>query len=230
MVNRWLSRANQRVSLRGAATLLVVATLFGQILGFMRYQIINANFPATGPESTDVYFAAFKIPDFFFYTISAGVFGVAFMPFLADRLAKGDKKSVWELTSSLLNLVGIIMVAVGLFLFVFAQQLIELVISNNLSPEHLQNATAIMRYAALSPLLFTVSGILTSLQQTFGRFFFFAIAPIVYNLSIIVSVFLFKDNLGIEGLGIGALAGAACQLLLVLLGNWGLGFRYPPTI
>ena len=230
MVNRWLSRANQRVSLRGAATLLVVATLFGQLLGFMRYQIINANFPATGPESTDVYFAAFKIPDFFFYTISAGVFGVAFMPFLADRLAKGDRRSVWELTSSLLNFVGIIMLAVGAFLFVFAEQLIELVISNDLSPEHLQNATAIMRYAALSPLLFTISGILTSLQQTFGRFFFFAMAPIVYNLSIIASVYLFKDNLGIEGLGIGALGGAVFQLLIVLLGLVGLGFRYWPRI
>jgi len=143
--------------------LLVAATLVGQILGFMRYQIINANFPATGPESTDAYFAAFKIPDFFFYTIAAGTFGVAFMPFLADKLAKGDKKSVWELTSSLLNLAVIVMASIGAFLFIFAQPLIELVISNNLSPQHLENATAIMKFAALSPLLFTVAGILTSL-------------------------------------------------------------------
>jgi len=229
-MNRWLSRANARLSLRSAALLLVGAALFGQLLGFLRYQIINANFPATGPESTDAYFAAFKIPDFFFYTIAAGTFGVAFMPFLADKLEKGDKKSVWELTSSLLNLIGIIMAAIGLLLFVFAEQLITLVISNDLSPEHLENATFIMRAAALSPLLFTVSGILTSLQQTFGRFFFYALAPITYNLCIIVSVYLFKDNLGIKGLGLGALAGATVQLLVVLLGLRGLRFRYRPVI
>ena len=229
-MNRWLSRANARISFRSAAMLLVAATLVGQILGFMRYQIINANFPATGPESTDAYFAAFKIPDFFFYTIAAGTFGVAFMPFLADKLAKGDKKSVWELTSSLLNLAVIVMASIGAFLFIFAQPLIELVISNNLSPQHLENATAIMKFAALSPLLFTVAGILTSLQQTFGRFFFYAMAPIVYNLSIIASVYIFKDGMGIQGLGIGALAGAVIQLLIVMLGLVGLGFRYRPRI
>lgn len=229
-MNRWLYRANARISLSSAATLLVVTALFGQILGFMRYQIINANFPATGPDSTDAYFAAFKIPDFFFYTIAAGALGVAFMPFLADKLEKGDRKSVWELTSGLLNLMGIIMAFVGVLLFVFAEQLIKLVISNDLSPEHLHNATTIMRLAALNPLLFTISGILTSLQQTFGRFFFYALAPITYNLCIIASVYIFKDGYGIKGLGIGALAGAVMQLVIVVIGLWGLNFRYRPKI
>ena len=229
-MNRWLSRANARISLSSAALLLVMAALFGQVLGFMRLQIINANFPAVGPDSTDAYFAAFKIPDFFFYTIAAGALGVAFMPFLSDKLEKGDRKAVWQLTSSLLNLMGIIMSVVGVFLFVFAEPLIKLVISNDLSPEHLHNASTIMRIVALNPLLFTISGILTSLQQTFGRFFFYAMAPITYNLCIIISVYVFKDNIGIIGLGIGALAGAVLQLLIVSLGLWGMGFRYRPKI
>ena len=120
-MNRWLKRANQRISLTNAAALLVGAAMLGQLLGFMRTQIINANFPVTGPNSTDAYFAAFKIPDLFFYTIAAGALGVAFMPFLADRLQKGDKKVVWEITSSLLNLLGIFMLAVGVVLFIFAE-------------------------------------------------------------------------------------------------------------
>ena len=71
-MNKWLNRANQRVSLANAAALLVVATLVGQLLGFLRTQIINANFNSLGHIQTDAYFAAFKIPDFFFYTIAAG--------------------------------------------------------------------------------------------------------------------------------------------------------------
>src|SRR3990167_6811586 len=109
MVNRWLNRANGRISLLNAAVLLVVATLVGQLLGFLRTQIINANFNLPGSITTDAYFAAFKIPDFFFYTIAAGALGVAFMPFLADKLQAGDRRSVWQLTSGLLNLMGIIM-------------------------------------------------------------------------------------------------------------------------
>jgi putative peptidoglycan lipid II flippase len=83
-----------------------------------------------------------------------------------------------------------------------------------------------MRLVAFNPLLFTLSGILTSVQQTFGRFFFYAMAPILYNGCIIASVYIFRDNIGLIGLGIGALAGAVLQLLIVLLGLSGLRFRY----
>src|SRR5579885_2807834 len=103
-MNRWLTRANQRISLPSAAALLVSATLIGQILGFLRTQVVNGSFNRVGHVTTDAYFAAFKIPDFFFYTIAAGALGVAFMPFIADHLQRGDRQGVWQLTSSLLNL------------------------------------------------------------------------------------------------------------------------------
>ncbi len=227
-MNRWLNRANKRISLGSAAALLIGAMLIGQLLGFLRTMIINANF--RDPAITDAYFAAFKIPDFFFYTIAAGALGVAFMPFLADKLEKGDKKSVWELTSSLLNLLSIIMIGVGILLLIFAEPLIKLIINKDLSPQQLHDAATIMRFVALNPLLFTISGILTSVQQTFGRFFFFAIGPLIYNVCIIASVYIFDDNIGIVGLGIGALAGAVLQLVVVCFGLFGLKFRYFPSI
>src|SRR3982751_3110162 len=115
-MNTWLRRANQKLSLTSAAALLVGASLLGQLLGFMRTQIINGNFNAPGHITTDAYFAAFKIPDFFFYTIAAGALGVAFMPFLADKLQKGDRQSVWKLTSGLINFLSILMFFVGLIL------------------------------------------------------------------------------------------------------------------
>ncbi len=226
-MNRLLNRANRRISLTSAATLLVVATLFGQLLGFIRTQLVNANFDVYGPNSTDAYFAAFKIPDFFFFAIAAGALGVAFMPYISDKLQKGDKKAVWELTSSLLNLMGIIMIGVGIVILVFADELIKLLMGSDANPQQLHNAATIMRLVALNPLLFTISGILTSVQQTYGRFFFFAISPIIYNLSIIASVYVFKD---LTGLGVGALIGAVLQLVVVCLGLYGLGFKYYPYI
>ncbi len=229
-MNRWLTRANQRISLGGAAALLIGAALTGQVLGFMRTQIVNGNFNSPGHITTDAYFAAFKIPDFFFYTIAAGALGVAFMPFLADKLQKGDRKAVWELTSGLLNLLGIVMAVVGIILLVFAEPLLKLVVGENLGPHQMHDAVIIMRLVALNPLLFAISGILTSLQQTFGRFFFFALAPILYNGCIIASVYIFKNNIGIVGLGIGALAGAILQLMFVLFGLVGMKFRYHPII
>jgi putative peptidoglycan lipid II flippase len=225
-MQRWLNRANRRVSLISAAALLVGASLFGQLLGFMRTQVVNGNFNTTGHITTDAYFAAFKIPDFFFYTISAGALGVAFMPFLAEKLHQGDRQSIWRLTSSLINLLGLLMFIVGVILMVFTEPLLRIVVGHNLTPAETHDAVLIMRLVAFNPLLFTLSGILTSVQQTFGRFFFYALAPIIYNTCIIASVYIFKHNIGLVGLGIGALAGAILQLLIVLLGLVGLRFRY----
>ncbi|HEY5668032.1 MAG TPA: murein biosynthesis integral membrane protein MurJ [Candidatus Saccharimonadales bacterium] len=231
-MNRFLDRTNKRISLGGAATLLIVVTLLGQGLGFLRSRFISTNFTVHDPGSSDAFFAAFQIPDFFFFTIAAGALGVAFMPILADKLAQGDRKGMWQIANSLVNSLAIIMSVVGVVMFVFAGQLIGLLAPDmqRLHPEHFAQAVDIMRLIAFNPLLFTLSGIITSIQQTFGRFFFFAIAPLFYNLSIIASIFIFRDNLGIVGLGIGALIGALLQLGVAWLGMIGLKYSWRPEI
>lgn len=224
-----LRKAPKRISLPGAATLLVSTMLISQVLGFLRTMMVNGNFPIVGPESTDSYFAAFKIPDLFFYVIAAGVLGVVLIPVLSEHMVKNDRRGVWALSNSLMNLMALIMFGVGVIIFIFAEQLMHIV-APNLSPEQLHNATTIMRFISFNPLFFTLAGILTSTQQVFGRFFFFAISPIVYNLSIIASIFLFKNSLGLVGLGLGALIGAVLQFGVAVIGVMGLSFHWRPKI
>lgn len=209
--------------------MLIAVALQGQILGFLRNRLISANFTRIDPGTSDAFFAAFQIPDFFFFSIAAGALGVAFIPILSDRLEASDKKGVWELASSLLNLLMIVMSVVSVVTFVFARPFIHTFFPD-LRADNLEQAVTIMRLISINPLLFTLAGVITSLQQTFGRFFFYAVAPLVYNLSIIVSLYLFRDNMGIVGLGIGALVGGILQLLVAMLGMLGLGFRWRPVI
>lgn len=229
-MNRLIRKATQSMSVSSAATLLIGISLVGQVLGFLRVKLVNANFPALGDGSTDAFFAAFKIPDFFFVTIAAGALGVAFIPFLADKLEKGDRVGAWKITTSLLNLLWILMFLIGVLIFVFAEPLISRLVAPGLSPHQLENAVLIMRLIALNPLFFTIAGILMSVQQTVGRFFFYAIAPLFYNLAIIASIFVFRNNIGIVGLGIGAAVGAFLQLIVAVLGMWGTKFRYSTMI
>lgn len=223
--------ARKRISIGGAALLLIATALVGQVLGFLRTRLVNANFDRFGPQSTDAYFAAFTIPDLFFYTLAAGALGVAFMPVLAERLHRGDRKSMWELSASLLNLLSIIMLAVAVVIFVFARPLISHIVAPNLTHEQLDNAVAIMRLLSLNPLLFTISGVLSSTQQTLGRFFFYAIAPLFYNASIILSIYMFRHTgVGLVGLGIGAAIGAVLQLIVVCFGLSNTKFYWTPRI
>lgn len=220
----------KRIGIGNVAALLMVTALAGQLLGFLRTKLVNANFPLVGPHSTDAYFAAFSIPDFFFFTLAAGALGVAFMPVLSDRLHRGSKQSAWELAGSLMNLLAIIMAIVGVIMIIFARPLIHHVVAPGLTPEQLDTATTIMRFLAFNPLLFTISGILNSVQQTMGRFFFYAIAPLAYNLSIIISIFVFKDNIGLVGLGLGAMIGAILQLVIIAFGVVNTSFHWHPRI
>lgn len=229
-MNRLLKRVNQRAGLGSAAVILLSVSLIGQILGFLRYKVVNANFDTLGPQSTDAYFAAFKIPDFFFFTVAAGALGVAFMPILAEHLERGDRKGVWELSNSLLNLLMIAMAVVGVIILLFAEPLIHYVVAPSLEGEPLRNAVMIMRIIAFNPLLFAISGILTSVQQNLGRFFFFAVSPVFYNAAILISVYVFRNNIGLVGLGIGAMIGAILQLLVVFFGLHGTGYKWKPEI
>lgn len=225
-------RTRKKISVGSAATLLVVVTLVGQLLGFLRTRLMSANFK-DDPGGIDAFFIAFQIPDFFFYIIAAGALSVAFIPFLSDRLAKGDRKEMWRLTSSLMNILLIAMFAVSVLLFAFAPYLIKFLAPDLAAnhAEHYDQAVTIMRIIALNPLFFTLSGVIMSVQQAFGRFFFYAAAPIMYNLMIIVSIFIFRDTeIGIVGLAYGALFGAIAQLGVAFLGLRGLGFRWAPKI
>lgn len=222
----------KRPTIANVATLLIITSFAGQLLGFLRTKLVNGNFPLHGTHSTDAYFAAFTIPDLFFFTLSAGALGVALMPVLSDRLHKNGRRAVWELSASLMNFLAGIMFVVGVIILIFAQPLLEFVVAPGLRqhPSQLHDAVTIMRLLAFNPLFFTISGVLTSVQQTLGRFFFYAIAPMFYNLSIIASIFVFKHNIGIIGLGVGALVGAIVQLLVIAIGVGSLNYHWRPHI
>ncbi len=225
---RILGRKNSRISLPGAASLLVITMLFAQVLGFLRTMFVNGVFAKDGLGDTDAYFAAFKVPDFFFYILAAGVLSVVLIPVLSDHMSKGDRRGVWKLSSSLMNLLGLITFVLGIFILIFADPLMGIVA--DLHPEQHRDAVAIMRLIAFNPFFFTLSGILTSAQQVFGRFFVFAITPVVYNAVIIASIFIFGDWLGLVGVGLGAGIAGLVQFLIALAGVKGLGFYYRPKI
>lgn len=228
-----IPRTKKRISFGNAAVILMTTSLLAQVLGFLRTKLVNANFaafPKESPQNAGVYFAAFTLPDFFFFTIAAGALGVAFMPYLSDKMHKGDRRGIWDLSSSLVNLLCLVMFAVGVLMFIFADQLVRVFIAHGLEPAQQHTVATMIRILSLNPLLFTISGVISAVEQVFGRFFFYAIAPLFYNLSIIASIFIFKSNVGIIGLAIGAAVGAVLQLIVIVVGTYGLGFRWKPTV
>lgn len=231
-----VAMANMKMSVKSAAIVLASSTLISALLGLFRDRLLNSYYLGTYPTGIDAYTAAFTIPDFMFFILTSGALAVSFIPVFNQRLITGNKKSAWEMSSSLLNLLALITLAASILIMIFADPLIRYIVSPGLDESGMILAINMTRVIAINPFLFSIATVLTSMQQAVGRFVFYAFAPAIYNIGIIIGITWFTGGInlfgiqifegGIMGVAIGVILGAVMQLLVALIGLFGLGFDY----
>ncbi len=228
--------AQAKLSVKSAAILLASSTLISALLGLFRDRLLNSYYLGTYPTGIDAYTAAFTIPDFMFFILTSGALSVSFIPVFNQRLMAGNKKSAWELSTSLLNLLAILTLIASVLIMVFADPLIRYIVSPGLDESGMVLAINMTRVIAINPFLFSIATVLTSIQQAVGRFIFYAFAPAIYNVGIIIGITWFTGGInlfgvqlfegGIMGVAIGVILGAVMQLIVALIGLFGLGMDY----
>lgn len=229
MVKKFLVKANQKITFGWAAALLAGSSMIGSVLGLLRDRFLYGSF---GLESSQVaaFKAAFTVPDFMFFILISGALSVTFIPIFNERYIKGNKKSAWELSSSLLNMFAVVTFVASILILIFADPLVRYVVAPGLDEHTSFLAVSMMRIIAVNPLLFSVSAVFAAMQQAVGRFFFVSLAPSIYNLSIIFGVVFLSQQFGIMGVAFGVVIGSVLQLLVSVFGLAGLGFEYSPKI
>lgn len=228
--------ANAKLSVKAAAIVLASSTLISALLGLFRDRLLNSYYLGTYPTGIDAYTAAFTIPDFMFFILTSGALAVSFIPVFNQRLTTGNKKSAWELSSSLLNLLALLTLITSVLIMIFADPLIRYIVSPGLDESGMILAINMTRVIAINPFLFSIATVLTSIQQAVGRFVFYAFAPAIYNIGIIIGITWFTGGVnlfgvqifegGIMGVALGVILGAVMQLIVSLIGLFGLGFDY----
>ncbi len=209
-----------------AASVLAVFGLISRLVGLLRDRVLASHFGA-GPV-LDIYYAAFRIPDFIFNLIITGAMAAAFIP-VFTRVYRENEKSGWKLVNnflmSALLAVGILAIA-GV---IFAPQIIRLAVPG-FTPEQQEITVRLTRIMFLSPMIFSISTVFGSVLQARRRFWAYAIAPIFYNIGIIVGVYFLEPWIGIDGLAIGVVVGALLHLVAQVPSVWGAGFSWRPFI
>ncbi len=231
-----VARANIKLPLQLAATLLAGSSLLSSVLGLIRDRQLNALYYSTYPQGIDAYTVAFSVPDFMFFVLVSGALSVTFIPVFNQRLADGNKKSAWEISTSILNLMAIVTLVASVLIIIFAEPLVRYVVGPGLDESGRALAVSMMRVIAINPFLFAIATVVASMQQAVGRFTFFAVAPAVYNIGIIIGAMAFTNGInlfgwqvfdgGIMGVALGVVLGAIMQLLISCVGLFGLGFDY----
>lgn len=231
-----VARANQKLTVQLAAFLLAGSGLLSSMLGLFRDRLLMSNYYDTYKTGIDAYTVAFVIPDFMFFLLVSGALSVTFIPVFSERLTKGNKKSAWQLSSSLINFMAILTLIASLLIIIFADPLVRYVAGPGLDETGHGLAVSMMRVIAINPFLFAIASVIASMQQAVGRFMFFALAPTIYNIGIIIGITVLTNGItifgyeifegGIMGVALGVVLGSIMQLIVSSIGLIGMGFDY----
>ncbi len=208
-------------SVHAAAFLLASAGLISRLLGLVRNRLLAAHFGA-GRE-LDIYFAAFQIPDFISTLFLLGAGSAAIVPVFQEYLKK-DNNRAHDLISRLHSNFFIISMLFGAIIFFFVPVIIQFMVPG-FSDAQRHTTAMLTRIMLLSPILLGLSSILSSVVQSFQRFLAYALAPIFYNIGIIIGIIFFVPLFGIAGLGGGVVLGACMHWSIQWFAITSIGMR-----
>jgi putative peptidoglycan lipid II flippase len=211
-----------------AAGLVMGLFVVSRALGLLREMVISRQFGTGG--DLDAYLAAFRVPDLLFQVVAGGALASAFIPTFAAFWAEEDRAGAWRLSSAIINLVFLLTSVLAVLAAITAPQLVRLVIAPGFDAERQALTVTLMRLMLITPVIFGVSGVVMGILNARQHFLLPAVAPIVYNLGIIVGALALAPVLGVQGLALGVVAGAFGHLLVQVPGLVRLGLRYTPTL
>lgn len=190
---------------------LVVLSILSRLLGLFRDRLLTSNFETS---ILDAYFSAFRIPDFLYNILILGTLSSAFIPLFSKLIHRKDKQQeAQSLVDDVLLIVGVGMGIISVIMVVFAPYLVKLV-AISYEGQKLADAVTLTRIMAISPFIFSISSVLSSVLNAYKKFIIVALAPIVYNIGIIIGIIWFYPIWGVSGLGYGVVLGAILHLLI----------------
>ena len=233
MIKKILSRKIDSITI--AATLVAFSSLLSRLLGILRDRILAGEFGAG--NILDVYYAAFRVPDLIFNLIVLGALSAGFIPvftclikdFKCERTDGSPNQKAWDLANNILNTLMIFLIFISGLGILFSPFLMKLV-APGFSPEKQQLTAELTRIMFLSPIFLGLSSILGGILQSFKRFLVYSLAPIMYNIGIIIGALYFVPFWGVHGLAWGVALGAFLHMFVQLPLVFSLGFKYRPII
>lgn len=223
MLGRFFNFQTKTIS--GAAGVLAITALISRLLGLVRDRLLASTFGAG--SDLDVYFAAFRIPDFVYNILIAGGVIVAFLPLFSEYFLK-DKKEALDFANNVLNLFFVFLVLISLGISIFAPIFVK-IITPGFSPQQISLTVLLTRILFLSPILLGLSSIFSGVLQYFNKFLAYSLAPVLYNLGIIVGIIFLAPASGILGVTLGVILGAFLHMAIQIPSAIGSGFCYKPT-
>ena len=214
-----------------AKTSILIAFFFfvDKILAFVRVGIVFRIY-TDKIGLLDVFNSANNVPDVLFALISGGALAMAFIPLMSDYLTTKGREAAWDLFSRVANLAFIVTGLAAIFVYIFAQQIVDNVIVPGFTAEQRILVAELMRLNLVSTIIFSISGLVMASLQANQHFLLPAMAPVLYNVGQIFGALIFVPRFGIYGLVYGVILGATLHLAIQLPALSRYGFKWTPAL
>lgn len=211
---------HKKQSVTRMAGLMSLGTLTSRVLGFVRDRLVVQFFDAS---VTDIFYAAFRLPNFFRILLGEGALSVSFLPAyielkqkkLDERLLAGTMLSFMLIMSLTLSVLGIL----------FMPQILELFLSSVNFPvgsERFNDTLFLARIMFFYLFLVSQFAFFMSLLNSHDEFWTPGVAPALFNLGMILTILFGFDIMGVHGsvLAAGVIIGGILQFAVVFLKSY----------
>ncbi len=200
--------------------LLGLSSIISRILGVIRDHVFAYFYGNT----LDPYFLAFRIPDLIYNLLVFGAMSAAFVPIYTKLLKKGEKESS-DFASEVFNSIFVLLLIVTVLFFILSPYILPF-IASGLSPSDLKISLELTRIMLLSPIFLGLSSVLQGIQNSKKVFWGISLAPILYNLAIIISAYFFSNRFGLKAISYGVVVGSFIHFLIQIPFLFRLNFKY----
>jgi len=191
--------------LHEAAYVLAIFALLSSVLALFRDKLLAYTFGAG--HQLDIYYAAFRVPDFIFALIGSLVSASILLPFFIDSFSRSHEEGK-SFSDAIFTIFFMVIVVISVLILILAPWIVPLVLPGFAHDPALPQLILAMRIMLLSPIFLALSNLFSSLTQMRHRFLVYALSPVMYNLGIIVGVFFLYRWIGLSGLAVGVALGA----------------------
>ncbi len=204
------------------ALVLAIASTGSYLLGWLRDAIFVRSFGTTA--FTDSYFKAFLLPDTLLTIFITGALLSLVIPLYtkAQKVSQEEGERAFGTFFTVLN--TLYLIASGI-LFVLLPSLLTILFPETPLDQR-EILLSLSRILLGSNLLFAFSNFIGSFLLSHKRFLSYSLAPLLYNIGIILFIVFFGKEIGVFAAAWGALFGALFHLLLRIFDFYASSHRF----
>ncbi len=214
---------SRQTSILSGATIIMLTMLVAKVLGLLKDRLLAQFF---SPDTIDIFWAAFRLPDLIFQIAILGALSVAFIPVFIELNENKGKEEAFDLSRAILNLCLLTFIAASILIFIFAEPIITYFIAPGFPFAKQQQVIELTRIIIFGQIILVFGAFFIGILQSFQKFIIPAFAPVFYNLGIILGIVFLSGSMGIKGAAIGVIIGAILHALIQLPLILSVGFRF----